>query len=190
MRRPASLLSAFSFLLVFSASAAADVVLVPYAGQSWSGVINDAGGGYPATFGARLEWFSRGIFGAGVDVARVGDFLSDAQGRVRDSSMTTVMANVTVGGPLPEGRGFRPYLSGGVGLLRYSLTGTTGLEDSDTDFGYNVGAGVDYFFTPRVGAELDLRYIRNTTDFRLGGLDFEEGILEYARWSAGLVVRF
>lgn len=32
--------------------------------------------------------------------------------------------------------------------------------------------------------------VRNTDDFTLGGLDFAENILEYARWSAGLVIRF
>jgi len=180
----------FSLAVLIPAHARADVILVPYLGQSWSGVINDAGGGYPATFGARLEWFSRGLFGAGVDVARTGDFLRDAQGRVSDSTLTTVMANVVIGGPLPEGRGFRPYLTGGVGLLRYDVTRSSGLEASATDFGFNIGAGADVFFTRHLGAEIDFRYLRNTKDFVLAGLDFEESILEYARWSGGLVVRF
>lgn len=182
------ILCALSVLL--PSHARADVILVPYLGQSWSGVINDAGGGYPTTFGARLEWLSRGIFGAGVDVARTGEFLGNAQGRVRDSSLTTVMANIVIGGPLPEGRGFRPYLTGGVGWLRYDVTRTSGLEASATDFGFNIGAGADLMFTRHVGAEIDFRYLRNTKDFVLAGLDFEEPNLEYARWSGGLVVRF
>ena len=109
---------------------------------------------------------------------------------MRDSSITTVMANVVIGGPLPEGRGFRPYLTGGVGWLRYDVTRTGGLEASDSDFGYNIGAGADVMFTRGVGAEIDFRYVRNTSDFVLAGLDFEESILEYARWSGGLVIRF
>ena len=100
------------------------------------------------------------------------------------------MANVIVGGPLPERRGFRPYLSGGVGALRYDVTRTSGLEASKTDFGYNIGVGASVLFSRHVGAEMDVRYIRNTKDFTLAGLDFEENILEYARWSAGLVLRF
>jgi len=189
-RRRVFAFTAIAILLGLPGPARADVILVPYLGQSWSGVINDAGGGYPTTFGARLEWFSRGIFGAGVDVARASDFLGDAQGRVRDSTLTTVMANVVIGGPLPEGRGFRPYLTGGVGWLSYDVTRTSGLEASASDFGFNIGAGADVFFTRHVGAEIDFRYIRNTQDFVLAGLDFEEPILEYARWSGGLVIRF
>ena len=68
---------------------------------------------------------------SGVDLARTPDFLADAQGRVRDSTLTTVMANVIVGGPLPEERGFRPYLSGGVGVLNYDVTRTSGLQASE-----------------------------------------------------------
>ncbi len=189
-RSAARLFIVLAALSIVARPAAADVVLVPYIGQSWSGVINDAGGGYPTTVGARLEWFGSGILGAGVDVARAEDFLGEAQGRVRDSALTSVMANVVVGGLLPEGRGFRPYLSGGVGLLRYELTRTSGGDASKTEFGYNFGAGADVFFNRHIGAQLDFRYIRNTQDFLLGGLDFEEGILEYARWSAGAVIRF
>jgi opacity protein-like surface antigen len=91
---------------------------------------------------------------------------------------------------VPGGRGFRPYLTGGVGWLRYDVTRTDGLDASDSDFGYNIGAGADVLFTRNVGAEIDFRYIRNTRDFVLAGLDFEESILEYARWSGGLVIRF
>jgi opacity protein-like surface antigen len=174
----------------FVAPARADILLVPYLGQSWSGVINDANAGYPTTYGVRLEWFGNSIIGVGVDLARTPDFLADAQGRVRESALTSVMANVIVGGPLPERRGFRPYLSGGVGALRYDVTRSGGQEASKTDFGYNIGAGASVMFSRNVGAEMDFRYIRNTKDFTLAGLDFEENILEYARWSAGLVLRF
>lgn len=183
-------LSSLVLVLVCVAPARADVLLVPYLGQSWSGVINDANAGYPTTYGVRLEWFGNSIIGVGVDVARTPDFLADAQGRVGESTLSTVMGNVIVGGPLPEARGFRPYLSGGVGLLRYDVTRIGGAQASKTDFGYNIGAGANLMFSRHVGAELDFRYIRNTDDFTLGGLDFQENILEYARWSAGLVLRF
>jgi len=184
------LLAALLFAASCATPARADIIIVPYLGQSWSGVINDAEAGYPTTYGVRVEWFGNSFLGVGVDVARTPDFLADAQGTVGDSTLSTVMANVIVGGPLPEGRGFRPYLSGGVGLLNYDLTRTSGLEASETDFGYNIGAGASVLFNRNVGAEIDFRYIRNTEDFTLGGLDFQENILEYARWSAGLVLRF
>jgi len=184
------ILSTLALALLYATPARADIIIVPYVGQSWSGIINDADAGYPITYGARLEWFGNSIIGVGVDVARTPDFLADAQGRVRDSTLTTAMANVIVGGPLPEERGFRPYLTGGVGVLRYDVSRTNGLQASKTDFGYNIGAGASVLFSRHVGAEVDFRYIRNTKDFTLGGLDFAENILEYARWSAGVVLRF
>jgi opacity protein-like surface antigen len=184
------ILTALALAASCSTPARADVIIVPYLGQSWSGVINDANAGYPTTYGARLEWFGNSIIGVGVDVARTPDFLADAQGRVSESALSTAMANVIVGGPLPEERGFRPYLAGGVGVLRYDVTRTSGLQASKTDFGYNIGAGASVLFSRHVGAEIDFRYFRNTEDFTLGGLDFAENILEYARWSAGVVLRF
>jgi opacity protein-like surface antigen len=170
--------------------ARADVLIVPYLGQSWSGVINDAYAGYPASYGVKIEWVSGGVLGLGLDATRTPDFLGDAEGRVSDSTLSSYMANVVVGRPLSDGKGFRPYLSAGAGVIRYSLTRTGGAQVSGTDFGYNVGAGVQAMFNRRVGAEFDLRYFRNTQDFTPGGLDFPEPIMEYARWSGGLVVRF
>lgn len=183
-------LSVICSLVLLASPARADVLVVPYLGQAFSGVLNDAGAGLPTTYGARVEWFMNGVFGLGVDLARTPDFLADAQGRVRESALSTVMGNVIIGGPLPAERGFRPYLSGGLGLLWYDLTRTDGLQASDTDFGYNIGLGASVLFSRHVGAEIDFRYFRNTQEFTLGGLDFPEEILEYARWSGGLVLRF
>lgn len=176
--------------LVLPGSARADVLFVPYLGQSWSGVINDAYAGYPTSYGVKIEWLSRGVLGLGLDATRTSDFLGDAEGRVTDSTLSSYMANVVVARPLSGDKGVRPYLSGGAGVIRYSLTRTGGAQFSGTDFGYNVGAGVQAMLGRHVGAEFDLRYFRNTQDFAPGGLDFPEPIMEYARWSGGLVVRF
>jgi len=185
-----SLLSALALTATFAVPARADVLLVPYLGQSFSGVVNAANAGYPTTYGVRLEWFARGVIGVGLDVARTPDFLGDAQGLVRTSTISTVMANLIIGGPIPEERGFRPYLTGGMGALMYDLTSPSGVEASQTDIGYNVGLGATVLFSRHVGAEIDFRYFRNNEDFTLGGLDFKEKILEYARWTGGLVLRF
>lgn len=170
--------------------ARADVLIVPFLGQSWSGVINDAHAGYPTSYGVKIEWLSEGVLGLGLDATRTSDFLGDAEGRVTDSTLSSYMAQVVVARPLQGDKGFRPYLSGGAGVIRYSLTRTGGAQVSGTDFGYNVGAGLQAMFARHVGAEFDLRYFRNTQDFTPGGLDFPEPIMEYARWSGGLIVRF
>ena len=182
-------LAVIGLIVMLATPSRADVLIVPYLGQAFSGVISNAGAGRPTTYGVRAEWLVKGFVGVGVDFARLPDFLADAQGRVRESSLSTLMGNVIIGGPLPAQRGFRPYLSAGIGVLKYDLTRTNGLQASQTDFGYNFGLGVSVLFSRHVGAELDLRYFRNTQDFTLGGLDFPEEILGYARWSGGLVLR-
>jgi len=178
------------FLVLLATPARADVLLTPYLGQSWSGIINDAHAGYPTTYGVRAEWFSRGVFGVGADYARTPDFLADADGRVRDSTVSTLMGTVTIGSPLPASGGFQPYLSGGAGVMRFEVERSGGGDDSRTDFAFNIGAGANVFFTRNFGANIDFRYLRNTQDFDLAGLQFEEKIVEYARWSGGLVFRF
>lgn len=183
-------LAVIGLIVMLATPARADLLLVPYLGQAFSGVISEAGASRPVTYGVRMEWFPTGFLGFGVDLARAPDFLADAQGRVRESSLSTLMGNVIVGGPLPAQRGFRPYLSGGIGVLAYDLTRTNGLQASDTDFGYNIGLGASVLLSRHVGAELDFRYFRNMQDFTLGGLDFPEENLAYARWSGGLVLRF
>ena len=72
-------LSVIGLLVLLATPAHADVLLVPYLGQAFSGVLNDAGAGLPTTYGVRVEWFMKGIFGLGVDLARTPDFLADAR---------------------------------------------------------------------------------------------------------------
>lgn len=177
-------------LVLLATPARADAMLVPHLGQAFSGVLNDAGGGLPTTYGVRVEWFMKGIVGLGVDLARTPDFLADAQGRVRESSLSALMGNVIIGGPLPAELGFRPYLSGGVGLLSYDLTRTTGAAGLGCRLWLQHWPGASARFSRHVGAELDFPYFRHTQEFTLGGLDFPEEILEHARWSGGLVLRF
>jgi hypothetical protein len=57
-------------------------------------------------------------------------------------------ANVVFGFPVSETTRFRPYLIGGVGLYNFDLKGDDAPAnvESETDFGFNAGAGFDVGF--------------------------------------------
>jgi len=47
-----------------------------------------------------------------------------------------------------EGGAIHPYVTGGIGMYRMRSE-ENGLEGSDTKAGFNVGGGLEFFFTPR-----------------------------------------
>jgi opacity protein-like surface antigen len=102
------------------------------------------------------------------------------------------MVNLILGAPL--GRpGVRPYVSGGLGLIRSNVSSPEDLFDdiSDNNLGVNVGAGVMGFFHDNVGLHGDVRVFRNMNDADDDdGIDFDLGSLTFWRASAGLTFRF
>jgi opacity protein-like surface antigen len=105
--------------------------------------------------------------------------VGDANFEFGDSNVTTLMANLLVSAP--PGRGVRPYGSGGLGMIRSSVSGIGSFFDDVTrnDLGLNIGGGVNGQFTDNVGIRGDLRYFRsledddNDDEFDLGLSDFD-----------------
>ena len=56
-----------------------------------------------------------------------------------------------------EGGAVHPYVTAGIGMYRYRFE-QAGLEGSDTKAGFNVGGGVEYFFTPRATVTGEVLY--------------------------------
>jgi opacity protein-like surface antigen len=64
-------------------------------------------------------------------------------------------------------RQVRPFVVGGLGLLRTSVTSTDQFFDiANNDFGFDVGGGLYIFFNDRVGLRGDARYFRNPSGSR------------------------
>ena len=61
---------------------------------------------------------------------------------------------------LQPGSKLQPYAVAGVGFTSYN---TNGIIDLGNEFGYNVGGGVKYFFTPHFGLRLEARYSPSRT---------------------------
>jgi opacity protein-like surface antigen len=114
--------------------------------------------------------------------------------------MTTLMGNLVVGIPVggTTGGGVRPYLTGGVGLMRAHINFDDVFDDLSTnETGFNVGAGVHVFFSDHIGLRGDVRYFRGfeqrddddpaeDDDF----FDEDFGVEDFEYWRATLGVTF
>lgn len=180
-------------LLLAPAAATAQGYLTPFVGSNFGGdtgvtldqSIDDRS---RLDFGVRLGAMSAGIFGGEVEVGYTRNFYG--KGTIFDSSnVLTGMGNVLLG--LPAGP-VRPYVLAGLGVVRRTITFATAANPvnfSDSRAAYDIGGGVNLFFSEHVGINGDLRYFRN---FSTGNaiLDLPDTKFNYARGSVGLTFRF
>lgn len=90
-------------------------------------------------------------------------------------------------------RGFRPYIGGGIGFARVSVDGSVRgvqlLDDSDTVFAYQLGAGVGFDVAPNVTVSLDYRYFA-TQDPELDAAGGTTVDGEYQTHNIGISARY
>jgi Outer membrane protein beta-barrel domain len=151
-----------------------------------------------ADFIVDVGWLSRiEPLGFELDVMYAPSFFGN-QGPYGENSVTTYMANVVVagggGGRYGAGRrtSFRPYLSGGIGVMHEVVT-TPVVADkiSNNDLGVNLGAGVMAFTSRSIGVRADLHYFRDLIDSQSGNttnIDF--GSFHFWRASVGVILAF
>jgi hypothetical protein len=141
-------------------------------------------------FGANVGTTVAGVIGVDFDFGYSPDFF----GSTLNSYVLTTMGNVTVGIPFDRtrGSGIRPYVTGGLGLIRARIESPFyGYSVANNDVGVNFGGGVTGFLGEHVGVRADLRYIRSLEDDNstnpFGQIDL--GRFHYWRTSFGLVLR-
>ncbi len=188
MRRALRLLSLIGAAALISAPAPAlaDGFVTPWAG----GIFGSSADNGRGAFGVSAAGMGAGIVGGEVDFGYSPSFF----GTTNDFGHNTVidlMGNVLVGIPLggTRGAGVRPYVTGGVGLIRTQIDGGTlfNVASSNNQFGWNAGAGVMGFFSDHVGLRGDMRYFRDANGDIVNGVDL--GTLHFWRASAGIVLR-
>ncbi len=137
--------SLVAVLVVLSvpAVAFADGIFTPFAGVSFGGDQTER----VPTYGVSLAGMAGGVLGFELDVAQTAEAMT---GTVFDANtkITTFNGNLIVGVPLGA---VRPYVIGGLGWLRTSLTadGQSGSMQSVTSdgLGVAVGGGLMGFFS-------------------------------------------
>ena len=193
MLKKCAMIAALSLVLV-PGTARADWLFTPNIGGGFGG---DASGREHLTYGASIGWMGAGIFGWEADLAYTPEFFEGDDNDIdliENSNVSSFMANVIVGVPIggQTGGGFRPYFSGGAGLMQQQVEDAESLFDiSNNEFGINLGAGAMGFMSDHVGLRGDIRYYRalsdpdedNEFDISLGDFDFWRGTVGVTfRW--------
>lgn len=190
MRRTTGLvlLTAALMFLVAPTPARADGFFSPWAGVNFG---SDPANGR-GSFGVSAGYMGAGIIGGEFDFGYSPSFFG-TENDFGNNNVLTAMGNVIIGVPIggTRGGGVRPYVTGGVGLIRTQIDGL--LDDidgvSNNDFGFNLGAGVMGYFNDHVGLRGDLRYFRNLNEHDDNQIDFDLGNFDFWRASIGLVIR-
>jgi hypothetical protein len=193
MRRAlkAFILTAAIGLAVAPTRARAEGYVTPWVGANWGSEISNG----RAAFGVTAGGMGNGIFGGEVNFGYSPSFF----GTTNDFGHNTVidlMGNVIVGIPI-GGRNVaavKPFVTGGVGLLRTQIDGGTlaSVSSSNNQWGWNAGGGVMGYFNEHVGLRGDIRYIRGFENLATGNqvLDLNgDNNLRFWRISGGVVLR-
>ena len=174
--------------------ARADWLFTPNVGAGFGGA---ASGREHVTYGASIGWMGAGIFGWEADFAYTPEFFEGDDNDIdlfSGSNVTSFMANALIGIPIggQTGGGFRPYVSGGVGVLQQQVQGDDDLfEINNNEFGINLGFGAMGFATDHVGFRGDLRYYRALTDPEPDNeFDVDFGDFDFWRGTVGVTFRW
>ena len=126
----------------------------------------------------------RGALGFEEEIGYSPDFFGKTPGG--DNAMLTLMSNLMV--VIPAGP-IQPYGVIGIGLMRsHAQFNASSLALDKNSLGWDIGGGLNIFFTHGVGIRGDIRHLRTLQDVTLGV--FGNDHVDFWRASAGLVFRF
>jgi len=151
-----------------------------------------------AGLGVNAGWMGAGIIGGEADLGWSPSFFGNKTD-FGNNSVIDVMGNLIVGVPIggTHGAGIRPFVSGGVGLIRTQIDGGTfarsfDVSSSNNMFGWNLGGGVMGYFNDHVGLRGDVKYLRSFEDTNTGVTVIDlnaPGQFHFWRAAVGVVFR-
>ncbi len=187
----AFIITAAVALVAAPTQARAEGFFTPWVGANWGSAMDNG----RAAFGFNAGGMGAGVIGGEVAFGYSPSFFGN-QNDFGNNSVIDLMGNFIVGVPIggTHGAGIRPFVSGGVGLLRTQIDGGTlaHVSSSNNMFGWNLGGGAMGFFNDHVGLRGDLRYTRGFEDLKTGNTVIDLGgnnQLHYWRLQAGVVLR-
>ena len=191
----AIVLSATVALVSAPSLAHADGWVNPWAGVNFgSRFSSDTSGG----FGVNAGGMGAGIIGGEASFGFNPDFFGDHTD-IGGNNELDLMGNLIVGVPIggTRGAGIRPFVSGGVGLIRTQIDGGTfarsfDVSSSNNMFGWNLGGGVMGYFNDHVGLRGDVKYLRSFEDTNTGVTVIDlnaPGQFHFWRAAVGVVFR-
>jgi opacity protein-like surface antigen len=144
---------------------------------------------------ARADWTLSPFAGAQlgeVDLGYAPEFFTQ-NGFLTERRMITIMGNAVAGIPWGGSESFKPYVSGGLGVIHPKVSEAGGLVTLDRrTFGMNVGGGATGWINRSVGLRGDVRYFRGlrSSDDDANAFGVDLSTFHFWRTSAGLSVRF
>jgi opacity protein-like surface antigen len=195
MRRAikATLLTGALALVLAPTQARADGFISPWIGSGFGSEIKNG----QTTFGVTAGAMGAGIIGGELDFGLSPSFFG-TKSDFGNNTVLSLMPNVILGVPIggQHGAGVRPYVVGGLGLIRTQIDGGAlapigNISSSNNMFGWDAGGGVMGYFNNHVGLRGDLRYLRATSDLKTGvtSLDLSGNQLHFWRATVGVVFR-
>ena len=180
-------------MAVAAAPARADGFVTPFYGYNFGGDSScktatnceDKRANFGVSFGTMGA-----VFGFEEDLGFAKDFFGTIPNV--DNSVFTAMSNLLIG----VGKGpVQPYVLVGAGLVRvYTSLNPAQFNSENNSLGYDLGAGVNGYFSRHVGVRGDVRFLRTVQDLPIvetltGGI-FANDKLNFWRASVGLALRF
>jgi len=164
----------------------AETMISGHAGKVFGGDLDDS----RTTYGGALTFMGDRAFGFEIEGAYTPDFFGDADELLGANNVSTLMANILLGGRF--GQSGRVYASVGGGLLKSRAEDIDQFFDvSRNDFGVTGGVGAMGFFGNNFGLRGDVRYFRNIGDPEPDNeFDIDFGSFGFWRGTAGLVLKF
>ena len=170
--------------------ARADGFVTPWVGSAFGSNIKNG----QTTFGVSAGGMGAGIVGGEADFGWSPSFFG-TKSDFGNNTVMDLMGNLILGVPIggQHGAGIRPYVVGGVGLIRSQIDGGTIAKVSSATnmFGWDAGAGVMGYFADHVGLRGDVRYMRAISDLttNVSSIDLNGDKLHFWRASIGVVLR-
>ena len=176
-------------LVPLAAPARADWVVAPFlSGQMGGDALHTN-----AAVGISGGWRSNNWLGAEADFSWAPQFF-DQNGFTTERQVTTFTGNVVVSIPWGRRDTFQPYVTGGIGLIRPTLSEPGGVFalTGKNKLGTDVGGGATLFFNRNVGVRGDVRYFHGLREQDSDANAFNLDLAKFRFWrtSAGLAVRF
>ena len=176
-------------IVLTPATAAAEGFISPFIGFNYGG-----DSGCPSATNCENKHSNFGVSGGKLGAIGGGEFefgyaknfFGETPGV--DTSVLTLMGNVVVG---PKIGFFRPFVLGGVGLIKSHVELNTGsLLDSSNNFGWDLGGGLMFMFGEHVGVRGDIRRFKSFQDQSLLNFSLADEKLSFSRAVAGAVFAF
>jgi opacity protein-like surface antigen len=201
--RKVFLAACFAFIASAAAprSASADWLFTPFLGSTFGGSANLGGQDQDfneeferkLNYGASLAATGAGAIGFEIDFGYSPNFFGLADDSsfnlTGDGNVTTLTGNLLIG---PSSGPVRPYVVGGVGLIRSKVDNPAGFFDkvSTNDFGFDAGAGIIGMFSSNVGLRGDIRFFRSLQDNNPDSFDLSLGSFKFWRGTVGVTFKF